>query len=173
MKPIQNYNNVKENEGYKKLIAGAYVCRIINVIDHPDKEYLQILFDIISGEFKGYFGELNKSFGGEWRGVIRRSYKDSALSFFKSFTVAIEKSNPGYLWDWNETKLLGKVCVIVFGEEEYLTSEDEIKTTVKAQEVRSIQALEEGKIVIPKIKKLKVAVASEEPAVIKSNDLPF
>lgn len=169
MKPIQNYAEVKENEGFKKIIPGAYICRITGVIDHPEKEYLQVLFEIIDGEFKGYFADLNKSFGGDWRGVIRRSYKESALGFFKSFTTAIEKSNTGYSWDWNEEKLIGKLCVIVFGEEEFLTAEDEVKVSCKAQEVRSIPAFKEGKIVTPKIKKLKV---QEQPPVELNDDVP-
>ena len=31
----------------------------------------------------------------------------------------IEASNPGYVWDWDESKLVGKVCGINYHEKEW------------------------------------------------------
>ena len=68
----------------------------------------------------------------------------------------LKKSNAGYRWDWNEKSLVGKFFVAVFGEEEYLDEEEnEVKISVKVQEVRSAEAWKNGDIKIPALKKLK------------------
>ena len=54
MKQI-NLNNVQEAGEYKTLPAGAYICKIISAVDHPDKEYLLITYDIARGEYTGYY----------------------------------------------------------------------------------------------------------------------
>ena len=53
-----------------------------------------------------------------------RSYKTNALPFFKGFITAVEKTNPGYTWDWDEKKLIGKNVIAVFGEEDLMIATD-------------------------------------------------
>ena len=38
------------------------------------------------------------------------------FDFSEAFITAIEKTNPGYKWDWDEKKLIGKNVIAVFGE---------------------------------------------------------
>lgn len=182
MKKIENWNEVKEAGNYKVLPAGPQICRITGAVDYIDKEYLEILFEIVDGEYKGYFTELSKAFpDNRWGGRAIRSYKAKALSFFKSFTTAVEKSNPGYKWDFDEKKLIGKFVVVNFGEEEWETPEGELKVLVKAQEFRSLVAFREGKIKTLDIKKLKkVEKKDKDPFAdlnndfnISNDDLPF
>lgn len=168
MRVINDWDNVQENSSFENIRVGAYAIRILRVEDVADKEYLKIEFDIAEGEYKGYFKKLAEQFPEQaWRGVCYRSYKSTATSFFKAFITAIEKSNPQYRWNWNEQTLIGKFGVGVFGEEEYL-KDNEIKVSVKCVEIRSLQALREGKIKIPAIKKYNGGQAP-----VKNEDLPF
>lgn len=175
MKQIEGFDLISEAGELKTLPAGAYACKIIEVIDVPDKEYLDVYFDIVEGEFKGYFTTLMNNSGKNY-GRITRSYKQNALPFFKAFITAIEKSNPGYKWDWNEKSLNGKFCAVAFRDEEYLV-DGQLKVRAKADEVRSLQALREGKIKIKELKKYEgvVETPSEQPKLVELSDeeLPF
>lgn len=180
MKKINGFENLPEEEvvEFDSLKPGAYICCIRDVEDVFSKEYLKIKFDIADGEKKGFF---HKDDLDEWsnQGTTYRSYKDSASKFFKAFITAIEKSNThkNYKWDWNEKSLIGRFFVAVFGEEEYENQDGDIKIVVKCQDIRSIQALREGKIEIPPLKKLKVRKNPETAAyqnqTINDDDLPF
>lgn len=174
MRVIEGWELINEAGELKTLPAGAYACKIIEVIDVPEKEYHEVYFDIVEGEFKGYFAALQTNTGKNY-GVIRRSYKANALPFFKGYITAIEKSNPGYKWDWDEKKLSGKFCAVAFRDEEYL-KDGEVKVMAKADEVRSLQALRAGEIKIKLLKKLETPVAVSTPVApveISDDDLPF
>ena len=49
MKPI-NLNNIEEKAvgggDFPQLKPGAYACKVTEVIDHADREYLDVLLDI-------------------------------------------------------------------------------------------------------------------------------
>ena len=173
MKKIEGYDLVNEAGELKRLPAGAYACKLIEVIDVPEKEYLDVYFDIVEGEFKGYFSTLQANSGKNY-GRITRSYKPNALPFFKAFITAVEKSNPGYTWNWDEKSLNGKFCTVVFRDEQYL-ADGEVKVSAKADEIRSLQALREGKIKIKPMKMLEVAQTQEELPTLEELDeqLPF
>lgn len=156
MKPIEGYDLISEAGELKKLPAGPQACKIIEVINVPDKEYLDVYFDIVEGEFKGYFSALQANTGKNY-GRITRSYKANSLPFFKAFITAIEKSNPGYKWtdSWDEKTLSNKYCAINFRDEEYVV-DGEVKVMAKPFEARSLQALRAGEIKVPPMKKLEV-----------------
>lgn len=163
MKKI-DLSNVPEATEYKVLPAGGYICRLNVVEDVPEKEYLKIEFDIDAGEFKGHYQELFAK-RGFWAGRMFRSYKETALPFFKSFTTALEKSNPGYQWDNDETKLVDKVIGIVLAEEEYIGNDGNVKTKLVADRVHSIEAIKKGDYKTPPKKFL-----AGSPNLIKNND---
>lgn len=163
MKEIKDFDSIKDASPVGESLevpVGAQVCRIIEVEDLVDKEYLEIKFDISQGELTGIFGDSYKQYG-EWPnvGIIRRSYKDSALSFFKAFITAVRKSNERFVWNFEEQALKNQIIVVVFGQEEYdpkgKNNPDDYILTVKPVDVRSIDALRENKIKIPPIKRLK------------------
>ena len=155
MKPIENWELVNEAGEFKRLPAGIYPIKITNVVDVPENEYLEVYCDIVKGEFTNYFKALVDA-GLKDSSKTIRSYKMNALPFFKGFITAIEKSNTGYKWDWDEKKLVGKFAVGVFGEEEYQDKNGDIKVSTKLIEVRSIEAWKEGKLKVPELKKLYV-----------------
>lgn len=183
MKPIKNYEEVKDFSEVNPLPIGPQKCQVVEVIDNPDKEYLEFNFDIVDGEYKGYFRSLaNSNENNEWpvQGKFIRSYKEKALGFFKGAITAIEKTNPPYNFvatNWNEKTLVKKYVVVNFREEEYLSNEGEIKVRVRPFEFRSSEALREGKINSQPAKKLlkrEENVAEPTPSVdINKAELPF
>ena len=172
MKVIENYDLINEAGELKRLPAGPQICKIIEVVDKPDQEYLDVYFDISEGEFKGYFTALFENTSKNY-GRITRSYKPNALPFFKQFITAVEKSNPGYKWIWDEKSLTNKTCVVNFREEEYLV-DGSVKTMAKAYEIRSLEALKNGLIKTLPMKKLEVQPEQISPTVdLSGDDLPF
>ena len=180
MKPIEGYDLVNEAGEFKPLPAMIVGVRITNVIDVPEKEYMEIYCDITKGEYANYFKTLVDA-GMKDTSRHIRSYKTNALPFFKAFITAVEKSNPGYKWDWDEKKLIGKGVIAVFGQEEYLDNDGNVRIATRVQEFRSIEAFKEGRIKLPELKKLpeQPALTREEQSTasqlidISDDELPF
>lgn len=178
MKPIKDYDLINEAGEFRKLPAGIYGVKITDVVDKPENEYLEVYCDITKGEYAGYF-KAQVDAGFRDGSLHIRSYRTKALPFFKAFITAVEKTNPGYKWDWDEKKLIGKNVMAVVGEEEYVDKEGNVKVGTKIVEFRSLEAYQQGKIKVPELKKLPV---QETPTVqtanagvieISDDDLPF
>ena len=127
-----NWNEVKEFTEFVKLPLGAYVCKIrqVAIQNNGYGDQLFILFDIVEGEFAEYFSnefKNNQNAEKKWKGVLRQwlpkddgSEKDEwTKSAFKGLITSIEKSNPGYVFDWNENSLVGKKIGVMFRNEEW------------------------------------------------------
>lgn len=152
MKKI-DWEQVEEAKDFKKVPAGGYVVSIEDVEDVVDKEYLIIYYDIAEGEFKGHYRQLAeaKDF---WAGKLYRSYKDSAKGFFKSFLVAVKKSNAGFVFNNDEKELKGKLLGLVLGEEEYLANDGTIKQRLYVVKNCSVESIKNNKYEVPPLKKL-------------------
>ena len=134
MQQFNGYNEAKEQAKYSgggRLPAGAYACKIIGVKLTPangDKSgFITIQFDITDGEYKDFF---QKQFKENTRDD--KKYKGKATIYlpkddgserdgwtknnFAKWTNALEESNKGYTWDWDESKWKDKKIGIVFGE---------------------------------------------------------
>ena len=187
MRPIEGYDAINEAGEFKRLPAGVYGVKITSVKDVPEKEYLEITCDITKGEYANYF-KLLVDAGLKDTSKTVRSYKTSALPFFKGFITAVEKTNPGYKWDWDEAKLVGKNVMAVFGDEEYIDNEGNIKLSTRLTDFRSLEAYKEGRIKVPELKKVTEQEMTEwkashstpettsrnlEPLEIPDDELPF
>ena len=196
MRKIENWENVNENSEFAKLAAGPQICKILAVDDIAEKEYLKIYFDIVGTDAKigmkpetvakiksdypninelvGEFARQAEKFKLEWprTGYDTRSYKDTAAGFFKAFITAVEKSNKGYQWNWDEKSLIGKYVVVNFGEEEYLDKDGNVAVSIKAQEFRSIEAFVKNEIKLIPIKKLTTShPTSPVPSTVAPADI--
>ena len=152
MKKI-DLTDVQESTGSRNLPPGGYICKIVTVADVPQKEYLLITFDIAHGEYKDYYTELNNR-AGFWGGKYFQSYKETALGMLKRFVSCVEKSNQSYIWDCNESTLVGKHIGLVLAEEEYVSKDGEIKSNVKPVYVYTVEDIKTGAYDIPALKKL-------------------
>lgn len=167
-----NWNEVKEFSDRQKLPLGAYVCKVKRVAIQANEygEQLCVLFDIAEGEFSGFYNDEFKDNTNEnkkWKGVLRQflpkddgSEKDEwTKRSFKGMVSAFEKSNPGYVWNWDENSLAGKHIGILFRNEEW---EYDGKTgwTVKPYRAISVDSVRNEDFKLPKDKPLK----KEEPS---------
>lgn len=148
MKQIDNFENIQASTDASKLLPGGYVVAIMNVEDFPDKEYLKIEFDIAEGEFMNYYSDM-LTMRGFWGGKFIRSYKEKAQGMFKAFISAVEKSNDGFKWNWDESKLAGQFVGVVLGEEEYIGNTGDVKTRLYVKSVKTVDDIREGKYKVP------------------------
>lgn len=100
-----------------------------------------------------------------------RSYKETAAGMFKHFTNTVERCNNGYVWDWDETKLVGKYFGAVLGEEEYINQMGNIKTSLKVQKLKSIEDIRSGNYEIPAIKRVEGGAVDSQPSFASAADL--
>lgn len=159
-------SNVEEaKNGGNRLPAGGYIAKYVKVTDVTDKEYLQFEYDIAEGEFANHFAELEKNLG-FWGGRYIRSYKQSALPFFKRMCSAVTKSNSGYIFDGNtnadERTLVGKRVGLILGEEEYVGNDGSTKTRLYVVRECDIETINSGDYKIPALKKLAVEPGNED-----------
>lgn len=169
MKAINNFDKIQESGSFEKLPVGGYIIKILAVDDVPEKEYLKIFFDINDGEKKGFF---QKAFKEDTRaekkwpkaGSFIRSYKEKALPMFKGFTNAIENSNKGYKWNFDEKSLVNKVVGVVIGEEQYLNQKGQVRTRTYVSSVRSVDTIKKGDFTVPELKKLDATKVSSNAA---------
>lgn len=182
MKPINNFSEVKASEEYMKLVPGGYVAVITKVEDKPEREYLQIEFDIAAGEFAGYYKMLADKFG-FWGGHFVRSYKEKALGMFKGFLISVDLSNDTDFTDkvekgFDEQKLVGKIVGVIMGEEKYDKNNGEVGTRLVVASTKSVDEIKAGNFRIPEIKDKTTKESTTETPVagfqeVNSDDLPF
>lgn len=172
MQPIKGFDKVVASGDFERLPAGGYVVTITDVIDKPKASYLMITYDIAEGKFAGHFKETSNDLVAIHQFI--RSYKETALGMFKAFVNAVEASNDGFKWSWDEAALIGKKVGIVLGEEEYENNRGEVKTGLKVRSCRSAEAIRKGDFKVPEPKKLEKADAVPEGfTALADADLPF
>lgn len=143
-----NLKDVQEFTPFEKVEAGGYVCGIYAVEDVPDKEYLKISYDIVEGEKKGFYSKLKKERGWELPMFIA-SYKDSALPFFKGTITSVEKSNKGFKFDNDESKLVGKKIGLVLFEKERINNNGKKVVDMRVDKAHSIDAIKSSDFEVP------------------------
>lgn len=123
-----NWDSIKEPSGREQLPPGGYVV-IINAAEirraQSGYEYLDLSIDIAEGEYKGFYhndfyaqdGQEKKRWKGHYRQGLPQSEQSS--SYFKGMVTAIEESNPGYTWNWDERSLVGKIVGCLMRSEEW------------------------------------------------------
>lgn len=143
--------NVEEATDFPKLKAGGYIAKIYKVEDVENKQYLKIYYDIAEGEFAGYYKDLAEKFN-KWNGSFIRSYKETALSFFKGFITALENSNTNYKFSENEQEMVGKFLGVVLAEEEYENQSGEIRVRLVVNKTCSVDKIRNNDFVVPEKK---------------------
>lgn len=152
---------------------------------------LLIPFDIAEGDYKDFYTNQFKNSQMEdkkYKGVYRLNLPKEdgteqdewTMRRFKTDMVAVEDSNPGYHWDWNEAGLAGKKVGLLFQNKEW---EFNGSTGWSAQphSMRSVDDVRQGKYKLPADKPLKNKKSSpdinpdDDFKVVASDDgdLPF
>lgn len=161
MQKIENWESIEAKQfgEREQLKLGGHVCKITKAEEYTspfsNTTSLKIEVDIAEGEQKDFF---KKQFEADTRkdkkypnaAIKYVSLKEEHRPMLKGFITCIENSNPGFKFDFDESKLVDKKVVGVFGLEEYENDKKEIKTATKLTGFRSLDKLKEVKI--PKVK---------------------
>lgn len=138
-------------------VPGGYVAIIRDVIDDEQKEYLKVCFDFAEGQFKGTCKRSNDTYG-NWPlyGTFIRSYKQSALPYFKGFKTSLEMTNKGYKFDESNLQaMVGKGIGVVLGEELYTKNDGTDGKRLYVAEVRTADAIRKGDFKVPELRTAK------------------
>ncbi len=191
MQKPKDWENVKASGDFIPLPAGGYICKIMEAreVTYPGNgepfNKLEVSIDITEGEFKGHYADDYRTQQQEdkkWRGILRLylpkddgSEKDGwTQSTLKAFIEAVEESNPGFHWEWDESKLKDKKLGVLFREEEWSFND---RTGWKTQPFKgiSVERIKAGKFKVPAKRPLKNTTSSQDAftQVEETDDLPF
>ena len=168
MKPFKDYDKTKSYGDFEQLPKGGYLLKILGITEKQNRnggKYFEISADIDDGEYFGFFRRDYNNQSGEdkkWRcrlflnipnddGSEQDTYRKRS---FKTFTEALEDSNPGYAWDWNETRWKGMLIGGLFNSREW---EFNGKTgwSTRWKSVCSIEKIKTGTYKLPADEPLK------------------
>lgn len=161
MEPIKNFDKVNAmGQGSTQLPVGGYVCVIKDVqykkYDWGDCMY--IAWDVAEGELKGFYmkkfkADKENNEDAKWKGVYKLYVpKDDGSEQdewtkrkLKTFTNALEDSNDGYKWNWDEKKWKNLKFGGVVGEHEtFIDGKDSTITFNEVRFVTTVQKIKDG-----------------------------
>ena len=150
--------------------AGGYVAKIVTAEIKKSargNEMLVIGVDIADGEFKDHWTKLAEKFDKPFYPSIFQLTEGDHVSYFKGLISAIEQSNSGFKFNFNEQDLIGKRLGVNLREEEYLNKEKEVKTSLK---VAYFTTAQEAKAGLPPLAPKKLKAEQTQTASQKSSD---
>ena len=133
MKKLNGFEKARTlGEPQEQLPVGGYILKILDVKfqNYDWGDVIVLAFDIAEGEYAGFYKknfEAQTQEDKKWKGTYRMNVpKDDGskqdeftMSKFKTDIEAIEDSNSGYHWDWDESKFKGKTVGAVFQNREW------------------------------------------------------
>ena len=163
IKRFGDYEQTKAYGNYEQLPKGGYVLRILDVKQQTNSrgEYLTIAADIYEGDYMQFFTREYKNQQSE----DKKWHCNFLLSIpaddgteqdgwtkrrFKTFTEALEDSNNGYHFDWDEQKFKGKLIGGLFNEREYETQQGQIRKATNWGGVIAVDKIRSGEYTLPK-----------------------
>lgn len=177
IKRFNDYDKIQSYGDFERLPKGGYICKILNVETCQGKggEYLKIALDIEGGDYHHFFTNDYKSQQTEdkkWRcNYLMNVPQDDgserdgwAKRKFKTFTEALEDSNDGYRWDWDESKWKGKLIGGLFNEREYETQSGKVARVTNLAQVCPVAKIKDGSYKLPADKLLDKPAFGAAPA---------
>ena len=172
MKAFNDFDKAKENakyKGSKQLPVGGYEAKIKEVRFEEGKDgksdMIVLAFDITAGEYKDFFKKKfdeDTSEDKKWKGKATiycpkddGSEQDEwTKNTFARWTNALEDSNKGYVWDWDEKKWKGKSIGLIYGETGTVIDGKAI-TYTEVRFPESIENIKSGNFKLPNFKARK------------------
>ena len=161
MRPTYVGFEAKQKSGFTQMPPpGAYLAKIIGVKTEPSydqsREVIVLALEITDGEYAGQYtkvyDEQKASFGDgvKYRGTFRLTpFKEGdeawVRSRFEGNLWAIQESNPGYAWDWDETRLRGLKVGINVRKCIYTGRDGTEKETTEIGQLERICDVQDGK----------------------------
>ena len=176
MEKPQDYDSTEAVVGGSMgLQAGPHIFKIVSAYEKQSSTgnpMLVLEMDIASGPNAGFYAKLSASKDKPCYQIHRRVTNGNGTAYFKGDILAIEKSNPGFTFNFNEDSLIGKVVGGNLRDEEYQKSNGSIGNFPKIAWLFPKDEI--GKQTIPKPKLLPVQ-AARQPGddEITDQNLPF
>ena len=162
IKKFNDYEQTKSYGSFEQLPKGGYVMQIKGVETRTNQrgEYLFISADIYEGDYMQFFTREYKNQqsedkkwhcnyllniptddGSEQDGWTKRR--------FKTFTEALEDSNEGYHFDWDEQRFKGMLIGGLFNEREYQSQKGDIRKATNWAGVIAVDKIRSGDYTLP------------------------
>ena len=183
MKAFKGYEETKVDFA-ERIKLGGHICKILEVkieeyTTKEGKKFEQMIMkidttenDIQPGYYQKKFAEDAKTdaMKAKWKGYYRLPVPsddsdEQTKTTFKRFITCVEKSNPGFTWNWEENLLIGKLFGGVFGLEEFQGTDGNTISFTKCRYARSIEKIEEAEI--PKVRLLDKSLMDYEEYIEK------
>ena len=168
IRKFKDYEQTKAYGNFQALPKGGYVLQIKGATVHENTvgQYIKVSCDVAEGEYTGYFTKDYQDQSGEdkkWHcHYLLNVPKDDGSEkdgwtkrHFKTFTEALEESNPGYHFDWDETKFRGLYIGGLFNIREYEKNDGSVGEATNLAKVTNVEAIRSGNYRLPNDKKLK------------------
>lgn len=157
----------KKDVAVSNLPAGAYVGKILGAkvetqnIGGRDIDRLILQMDVTEGEYTNHYQKIYEAakggqFPAKYKGVLRLNipkagdqYESMNKRILQGAAWALEQSNKGYHWDWDESKLKGLSVGFSVREADYLIEDaDGIRTGTTTEIVRleSVDEVRSGNV---------------------------
>lgn len=153
----------KKDVTVSNLPAGAYVGKILGAkvetqnIGGRDIDRLVLQMDVTEGEFANHYQKIYEAAKGgqypaKYKGVLRLNipkagdqYEGMNKRILQGAAWALEQSNKGYHWDWDESKLKGLSVGFSVREADYLVEDAGELRTGTTTEIVKLESVEEVK----------------------------
>lgn len=194
----------KKDVAISNLPAGAYVGKVLGAkvetqtISGRDVDRLVLQLDVAEGDYKDHYKKVYEASKGgmypaKFKGIFRLTipqagdqYESMNKRILQGAAWALEESNSGYKWDFDESKLKGLSVGFSVRDADYLVEDSEGIRKVTSTEICRLESVKEvkaGTVKPPKKRELKDAQkqkleqynASTQAAYVEveSDDLPF
>lgn len=181
MNKPSGYDSAKAKTGFQEALEiKPFIGIIVNVLDNPSKngnEMMTLHLDVAEGNQKGFFEKkftTKTKFEKKWHFCHYRLITEENTEYLKGDIESIEKSNPGFVFDFNDIqKIIGLKIGVNPRSEEYAGKDGNIYSSPKPLYLFPIQDIDKQKV----LKTKKIAVekneSSEQNNNSDSSDLPF
>lgn len=115
-------------------------------------EYLLLFLDIAAGPFKNFYREQSQRWGQRHYLRYFQSTGGNATGYFKGFVAAVESSNPGYTFQFDEQSLVGKLVGGNLRDAEYRRKDGTVGMALRVAYLCSTLSIQAGehRVLAPK-----------------------
>lgn len=139
LKRIEGWNDIDAAKygDFVSIEPGFYPAVLLKVEQtqtSTGRDAVLFSFDIIDGKYVRYYEKDYKAqtMGDrKWRGTLQQLTDGKSAPFFKGLITAIEESNPGYSFDFDETKMKGLKVGIGIRREQFEATDGTLKFTTR------------------------------------------
>ena len=177
MQPINGFESVQavHGRGSGMLPGGAYVMVITAAkedVTGYGNQSLRVAYDVCEGEHAGKYADIAGDPEQNWRHEVEIDVQEANGARLKALVEAVQASNPGYVWDWNEAGLVGKYVGLVLQERKVTLTRGRNKgqnrTYLDFWDAVSVDAVRSGSVATPPVndKRTKPDEAPQQPVAV-------